>query len=700
MAQIYEWGLNNNGQLGDGTTGVGKPTPALLQGIPPLPVGLNVDNIKSISCGQNHTILLTKDGFVYSVGYNANGQLGNGSVVSSKNFALCTNIDNIQGTIKAVSCGSLHTMVLTNSGKIYGTGQTDFGQLGIGTNVPNQKNIFTLSSFNFSEETVQSISCGSTFTAVLTTSGKLYTTGYNFYGQLGLGNTQNQLSFTLCNSISNVESIHTGQNHIMVLTKDGKIHGCGYNSGGSLGINSSVSSVTTFTLSTFNSDFPQEVVSNISCGGFHTLVSTNSGKVYGTGSSAYGQLGSAVSTNIKFALCPDVENIQGSIKNVHAYIYHTLLITNSGKIYMSGYGGNGQLGNGTTQYKYVFTPIVTADINTNFSWTSDGTTSQTIFAYKAKIEKKVLINPASSSAVHLYDSVNNDLYNVTTFSERVEHNAGSKAQHFHGSTVMFYNKNGTNTSSDVVADLNVLKAGLVSDLAYTDAAASTESSARVAVDTSITAFLNTATANRTATDYSLQNTVSANKASVVAAVASAVALHTSTDAELKATLDAEKATFSAASASLRADLTSEATRAVAAEQKESADSVAADASLRADLTSEASRAVASEQKESDNRSSADSSISTQLEQRIVDRVALVQVERERIDAILANNSVDLNKLKEIVEAYKSLDTKQATEITALTATCALLQTQVTTLKSKIDLALVYTASDVRVMGKK
>jgi hypothetical protein len=303
---------------------------------------------------------------------------------------------------------------------------------------------------------------------------------------------------------------------------------------------------------------------------------------------------------------------------------------------------------------------------------------------------------AKSSSLNLYDSLNKDLYTTSTFSDRVEHNSGSKPIHFHGSSVKFFNKDGTNTSSDVVVDLNILKAGQVSDRAYTDAAASTEAAARSAVDVSINTKATTATSDRTAADYALQNTVSANKAAVAAAVASALAVHTAADAELKATLDAEKATFSAASSSLRADLTSEATRAVAAEQKESADSVAADASLRADLTAEAARALAAVNKEVTDRASADASLLTRIEQRITDRVALVQVERARIDAILADNSVDLNKLKNIVDAYKALDTKQATEITALTSTCASLQTQATALKSKIDLAFTVA----RAMGKK
>jgi hypothetical protein len=307
---------------------------------------------------------------------------------------------------------------------------------------------------------------------------------------------------------------------------------------------------------------------------------------------------------------------------------------------------------------------------------------------------------AKSSSLNLYDSLNKELYSTSTFSDRVEHNSGSKPQHFHGSAVKFYNNDGTGAVSDVVVELNYLKAGQVSDRVYTDTSASTEQVARIAGDASVNDLANTASTNRANADYTLQNTVTTNKAAVVAALASALASHSASDTELKALVDAEKNTFSSASASLRADLTAESVRAVAAEQKESADSLAADASLRADLTAESVRAVAAEQKESADSLAADASLLSRIDQRILDRIALVQVERSRIDAILSDNSVDLNKLKEIVDAYNALDTKQATQISTLTSTCALLQTQVTTLKNKIDLALTFSSSGHSPMGKK
>ena len=301
-----------------------------------------------------------------------------------------------------------------------------------------------------------------------------------------------------------------------------------------------------------------------------------------------------------------------------------------------------------------------------------------------------------SSSLNLYDPIKQDLYTVSTFSDRVEHNSGSKPQHFHGTNVTFYNKDGTNTYSEVVPDLNVLKAGQVSDRAYTDASALTQATDRVAVNDSLTSLLNTATSSRLAADFILQNSITTNKAAVVASVASALASHISADAESKLSLDAEKATFTSNNSALIYDLTVEVARALASEQKESSECLASDVLLRDDLTSEATRALESEQKEELNRSSADSSLISRIEQKINERINLVQVQRDRINAIIADNSVDLNKLKNIVDAYNGLDSKQANEITGLNATCVLLQTQITTLKSKLDLALTVGSS----MGKK
>ena len=88
--------------------------------------------------------------------------------------------------IKQISCGWYHDAILTKSGKIFFWGRNNFGQLGLG----NNENQNTPQELNLPN--IASIHCGENHTIALTKYGKIFIWGYNFYGQLGLGNNQNK----------------------------------------------------------------------------------------------------------------------------------------------------------------------------------------------------------------------------------------------------------------------------------------------------------------------------------------------------------------------------------------------------------------------------------------------------------------------------------------------------------------------------
>jgi hypothetical protein len=292
-----------------------------------------------------------------------------------------------------------------------------------------------------------------------------------------------------------------------------------------------------------------------------------------------------------------------------------------------------------------------------------------------------------SSTMNLYDSVNSVLYTTNVLSDHVEHNAGnSKPQYLLGSAVSIYKNDGTYTT-DVVKDIYSLKAGQVAGRVYANTAVTTEATARAAMDVTLNNKIDLEISNRTSADNLLTALVSADKIANDALIAAETSSRSTADQEMKTNLEVQVATRVATLGSLSADLAVESARALAAEQKEATDRSTADDSLSADLAVESARALAAEQKEATDRAAGDSTLTAKLNKEIVDRAADVQTERNRINAILDGSTVDLNQLKELVDNYKLLDTNQTTQIDALNALCVSLQTQVTDLKTKLDLAL-------------
>lgn len=114
----YCWGLNENGQLGDGTTTL-RRTPT------PVSTGLLMSRI---TAGQSHSCGITSDGTAYCWGDNTYGQLGDG-----------TTSDRLTPTAVGgglsfayLKAGDLSTCGVTTSGVAYCWGDNEYGQLGNG----------------------------------------------------------------------------------------------------------------------------------------------------------------------------------------------------------------------------------------------------------------------------------------------------------------------------------------------------------------------------------------------------------------------------------------------------------------------------------------------------------------------------------------------------------------------------------------
>jgi alpha-tubulin suppressor-like RCC1 family protein len=189
--------------------------------------------VRGVTCGERHVIAITKSGLLYSWGDNCCGQLGDGTNINRDSPRKIESLMNLN--IIEVSCGAYHSLALTHDGKIFSWGYNKIGQIGIGQNKNNEW-VPVEVKFMFPIHFVM-ISCGYHHSVALSSDGKVYSWGYNEYGQLGLGHNFNREIPSQINRLNNIpiSKIVCGRYHSLFLAFNGQVYGCGKNSSGQLG---------------------------------------------------------------------------------------------------------------------------------------------------------------------------------------------------------------------------------------------------------------------------------------------------------------------------------------------------------------------------------------------------------------------------------------------------------------------------------
>ncbi|CAA3012969.1 Hypothetical predicted protein [Olea europaea subsp. europaea] len=165
--------------------------------------------IKVISCGGRHSAMITDAGVLITFGWSLYGQCGQGN---REDMLRPTSVSSLSGTqIEAVAAGLWHTICICMDGRVYAFGGNQFGQLGLGTNaeqcefIPKLLDASVLDNENAKVGARHSVECQSCepqldisldgrimvfFSLnVQADDGKVYSWGWNKYGQLGLGDT-------------------------------------------------------------------------------------------------------------------------------------------------------------------------------------------------------------------------------------------------------------------------------------------------------------------------------------------------------------------------------------------------------------------------------------------------------------------------------------------------------------------------------
>jgi len=332
---LYAWGLNTNGQLGDATV-VPKSSPVAVVG------GLR---FLAVFTRDASTFGITTNGLLYSWGINTNGQLGLGTVTPvSSPVAVLRGFTYAKAVPLSGAAAAMSVVGLDRTGVAYAWGINTNGNLGVGDVTPRSSPVAVLGSLTFADVRGMSVSTRYSYVG-LTTAGAAYAWGSNTNSNLGIGDQNARSSpIAVLGGLTFTQLVtHPKTESVMALNSAGTLYAWGDNTKGVLGDGTSV-----------NKSSPVAVLGGLTFKKAKVFKSvafglTSDGTLYSWGDNANGQLGHgdvvaksspvAVLGGLKFT---DVFFADGPTDQ-----YSVMAITSDGLMYSWGANANGTLGIGS-----------------------------------------------------------------------------------------------------------------------------------------------------------------------------------------------------------------------------------------------------------------------------------------------------------------------------------------------------------------
>ena len=348
QGNLWVWGYNVNGQLGDNTT-TDRSTP-----VTTLSGGANW---KQVSCGTDYTAAIKTDGTLWTWGYNYYGQLGD-NTSTNRNTPVTTFAGGTNW--KQVTCGGIHIAAIKTDGTLWTWGRNSYGRLGDNTTTTRSIPVTTFAGGTNWKQ----VACGYSHSAAIKTDGTLWTWGRNSYGQLGNNTTTNRLTpVTTLSGETNWKQVFCGDNHTAAIKTDGTLWTWGRNSYGRLGDNTTTQRNTPVTTFAGGTNWKQ-----VAGGGYLTAAIKTDGTLWTWGRNNFGQLGNNTTTDRSTPITTFAGGTNW--KQVAGGNAHTAAIKTDGTLWTWGRNSYGRLGDNTTVNRS--TPVTTFAGGTNWKQVACG----------------------------------------------------------------------------------------------------------------------------------------------------------------------------------------------------------------------------------------------------------------------------------------------------------------------------------------
>ena len=268
--KLFAWGLNNVGQLGLGDVTLRSS---------PVQVGL-LTNWLAVASGNYCCVAVKTDNTLWTWGENSAGQLGLGNTTNysspkqvagtdwlspgattTAGFCIKTNGtlwswgsaggsgsgraansspvqvggDTDWSRVKGSYAGQASVMALKTGGQLWGWGTGFNGRLGLG-NTTDYSSAKQVGSGSTWIDAGGIGGTGSYHTIIIKSTGELFTTGWNLYGQLGTNDTTSRSTLTQVGALTTWKFGRGGYNSSFAVTTGNKLFSWGHNSAGQLGL--------------------------------------------------------------------------------------------------------------------------------------------------------------------------------------------------------------------------------------------------------------------------------------------------------------------------------------------------------------------------------------------------------------------------------------------------------------------------------